>query len=271
MRRVLVIGSAIAALALLLSGSAAAASHVGKGTPKSGLAAYGYHLFGEYCLGCHGGNAAGRENEPPYATGAGPLRIQAQQGGIAPSLHGVGALAADFYLRTGYMPLAHVGLQPRRTNTLILSDGQIRALTAYIATFGGPPIPKPQPWRGNVSEGMQLFTDHCAGCHQVVAQGGYVTDALPPPLVVGGVTATEIAEAVRIGPYVMPKFTYKDISERQLDSIVRYVLYAQHPYHPGGWGLNYLGPLPEGLVTWFLAIPALLVACMFVGRRLRKS
>lgn len=268
MRRSLVIGSLLAALALLLSGSAGA-SNIGKGTPKSGLAAYGYHLYGEFCLGCHGGNAAGRQNEPHYATGAGPLRMQEQQGGIAPSLHGVGALAADFYLETGYMPLPHIGEQPRRRRVLFLSQPQIRALVAYVASFGGPPIPKPQPQLGNLSEGMQLFTARCAGCHQVVAQGGYVTGALPPPLVIGGVTATQIAEAIRIGPYVMPTFTYKDISERQLDSIVRYVLYAQHPDHPGGWGLNFLGPLPEGLVTWFLAIPALLLACMFVGRRLK--
>ena len=26
---------------------------------------------------------------------------------------------------------------------------------------------------GDVAEGKQLFTDNCAGCHQVVAQGGY--------------------------------------------------------------------------------------------------
>ena len=45
-----------------------------------------------------------------------------------------------------------------------------------------PPIPTPHPERGNLSQGMQLFTDHCAGCHQIVAEGGYVTGAVPPPL-----------------------------------------------------------------------------------------
>jgi len=247
---------------LLSAGAARAAS----GTPKDPLAAFGYHLYGQYCLGCHGGNAAGRYHQPSSATGAGPGRAQRQQGGVGPSLHGVGALAADFYLRTGYMPLRRIGLQPRRER-VFLSDHQINALVAYVATFGGPPIPTPRPGLGNVSQGLALFTEHCAGCHQVMAQGGYVTGALPPALVQA--TPRQVAEAVRIGPYVMPKFSRSSISDRQLDSIVRYVEYTKHPVRPGGWGLGYIGPVPEGLVTWFLAIPALLGLCLLLGRRLR--
>jgi ubiquinol-cytochrome c reductase cytochrome c subunit len=236
MRAVLAV---IVTVPFLAAGSAAA------GTPKSPLAAYGYHLYGGYCLKCH-------------STGA------------APSLRGVGALAADFYLRTGYMPLRRLGLQPQRPSHALLGDHQIRALVAYIATLGGPPIPKPKPWLGSVSKGLHLFTEHCAGCHQVVAQGGYVTGALPPPLT-QGTTPLEVAEAVRIGPYVMPKFSPSAISDRQLDSIVRYVEYANRPYHPGGWGLDFLGPVPEGLVTWFVAIPLLLGLCLLIGKRYSSS
>jgi ubiquinol-cytochrome c reductase cytochrome c subunit len=254
---------AVAAAALLASGPAAA----GSGTPKDPLAAYGYHLYGQYCLACHGPNAAGRYEEPSSATGAGPGRAQGQQGGIGPSLHGVGALAADFYLRTGYMPLRRIGLQPRHRR-VFLSDRQIEALVAYIATFGGPPIPAPRPGLGSLSQGQALFTEHCAGCHQVVAQGGYVTGAVPPALVLA--TPRQVAQAVRIGPYVMPKFSKRALSDRQLDSIIRYVEYAKSPSRPGGWGLGYVGPVSEGLVTWFLAIPALIALCLLLGRRLRS-
>jgi ubiquinol-cytochrome c reductase cytochrome c subunit len=255
--------TAAAAAALLVSGSAAAAP----GTPKDPLAAYGYHLYGQYCVACHGPNAAGRYREPSSASGAGPGRAQGQQGGIGPSLQGVGALAADFYLRTGYMPLRHIGLQPRRRR-VFLSEHQIRALVAYVASFGGPPIPTPRPDLGNLSQGQALFAEHCAGCHQVMAQGGYVTGAVPPALVLA--TPRQVAQAVRIGPYVMPKFSTRSISNRQLDSIVRYVEFTKSPTRPGGWGLGYIGPVPEGLVTWFLAIPALLVLCLLLGRRLRS-
>jgi ubiquinol-cytochrome c reductase cytochrome c subunit len=261
MRAVLTL-SVIAVAGLLAAGRAGAAS----GTPKDPLAAYGYHLYGQYCLGCHGPNAAGRYKEPSSATGAGPGREQGQQGGIGPSLHGVGALAADFYLRTGYMPLRRIGLQPRRQR-VFLSNHEIDALVAYVATFGGPPIPTPKPQLGNVSQGLAVFTEHCAGCHQVMAQGGYVTGALPPDLMQA--TPRQVAEAVRIGPYVMPKFSQRSISDRQLDSIVRYVEYTKRPVRPGGWGLGYIGPVPEGLVTWFLAIPALIGLCLLLGRRLR--
>jgi ubiquinol-cytochrome c reductase cytochrome c subunit len=259
--------TAIIAAALLLAPGSAGAAAPPTGTPTQPLAAYGYHLYGEYCLSCHGPNAGGRLDEPPSATGAGPGRAQGQQAGIGPSLHGVGALAADFYLRTGYMPLRRVGLQPRRAPVL-LSEHQIRALVAYIATFGGPPIPKPKPALGSLSQGQSLFTEHCAGCHQVLAQGGYVTGAVPPSLVEA--TPVQVAQAVRIGPYVMPRFSSRAISDRQLDSIVRYVEYTKDPARPGGWGLGFLGPVPEGLVTWFLAIPALIVLCLLLGRRLSR-
>jgi quinol---cytochrome-c reductase cytochrome c subunit len=238
---------AVLTLAVIAVASLLAAGSAGAGTPKDSQAAYGFHLYGQYCLRCHGANAAGKA-------------------GVAPSLHGVGALAADFYLRTGYMPLRHLGLQPSRQRVL-LGDQQIKALVAYVATFGGPPIPTPRPGLGSVSKGLALFTEHCAGCHQVVAQGGYVTGAVPPPLTEA--TPRQVAQAVRIGPYVMPRFSQRAITDRQLDSIVRYVEFAKAPARPGGWGLGFLGPVPEGLVTWFLAIPALIALCLLLGRRFR--
>jgi ubiquinol-cytochrome c reductase cytochrome c subunit len=262
MRAVLTI-SVLGAAGLLAAGPAVAA-----GTPKDPLAAYGYHLYGQYCLGCHGGNAAGRYDVPASATGAGPGREQGQQAGIGPSLRGVGAIAADFYLRTGYMPLIHLGLQPRRKR-VFFGEHQIKALVAYIASFGGPPIPTPHPGRGNLSRGQALFTEHCAGCHQVVAQGGYLKGGLPPALVLA--TPRQVAEAVRIGPYVMPKFSRRAISDRELDSIVRFVEYTKDPARPGGWGLGFLGPVPEGLVTWFLAMPLLIGLCLLLGRRFRRA
>ena len=62
-------------------------------------AANGQQLYGRYCLQCHGPLGVGQR--PPSRT-------------IGPSLRGVGALAADFYLSTGYMPLKRNGIQPRR-------------------------------------------------------------------------------------------------------------------------------------------------------------
>ena len=224
----------------------------------------GEHLYGRYCVSCHGPNGEGATGQK---TGGSAGRNQAVFTGAGPSLRGVGALSADFYLSTGYMPLKRTGIQPRR-GRLLLGPQQIANLTAYVASLGGgPAVPQPQPERGNLSEGLHLFTDHCAGCHQVVARGGYVTHALPPGL--GDPTPTQIAEAVRVGPYVMPAFSEKAITRAELDSIVKYVLYARHPDDRGGWSLGDIGPIPEGLTTWFLAMSVLLAVCIVLGKRLR--
>lgn len=219
--------------------------------PCVAAASNGKQLYGRYCLQCHGPDGAGQLPPSPK---------------IGPSLRGVGALAADFYLRTGYMPLKRNGIQPRRSR-LLLSDAQITKLVAYVASLGrGPGVPTPHPERGHISQGQQLFADNCAGCHQIVARGGYVTHAVPPPL--GDATARQIAEAVRIGPYVMPRFSPAQLSNAQLDSLVAYVRWTQHPDNRGGWSIGRIGPVPEGLVTWFFGAAVLVVACMLIGRRL---
>ena len=223
---------------------------------QSNQVAHGKELFGRYCLSCHGANGAGIQ---PPGTGK----------GYGPSLQGVGALAADFYLRTGYMPLRRVPEQPRRSR-LLLSPGDIDALVAYVASLAsGPAVPDPHPEQGSLAEGQKLFTDHCSGCHQVVAAGGYLTGAVAPSL--DHATARQVAEAVRIGPYVMPRFTEKDLSPHQVDSLVRYIEYAKHPDDRGGWAIGRVGPVPEGLVTWLLGASTLVGVCIVIGKRLSRG
>ncbi len=96
-----------------------------------------------------------------------------------------------------------------------------------------------------------------------------MTGALVPPLQT--LTSRQIAEAVRIGPYLMPRFSRTQISDADLNSIIKYVQWTNHPNNHGGWGIGNIGPIPEGLVTWWIAIPLLLIACLFVGRRIRRS
>lgn len=217
--------------------------------PGASLKAWGAALYAGNCSACHGSNAVGVKDR-------------------GPSLRGVGARAADFYLRTGYMPLHSPGEQPHRS-TQLLAPAEVEAIVAYIASFGGPAIPKPQPERGSVADGLQLFTQHCAGCHQVVAEGGYVKGAVVPAL--GQATATQIAQAVRIGPYLMPRFSKQAISDRQLDSIIAYVRYARHPDDAGGWSLGHIGPVPEGLVAWLIAGVVLVGLCVVIGERFRRE
>jgi ubiquinol-cytochrome c reductase cytochrome c subunit len=263
-RRLLLHLGLVAAALLALAATATART----GPPSDPLAAQGFRLYGEYCVACHGANGQGQAPPEAGTVGFGPYRAEAEQQGIGPSLQGVGALAADFELSTGYMPLEHVGQEPRRREPRPLDDGQIRALTAYVASLGsGPAIPQPDPASGNLSEGQQLFAQHCAGCHQIAVQGGYVTGAVAWPLTKA--TPTQIAEAVRIGPYVMPRFPPSQISDAQLNSIIRYVEYAKHPQNLGGWSIGNIGPIPEGLIAWFLGGTILVITCIVIGTRLK--
>jgi ubiquinol-cytochrome c reductase cytochrome c subunit len=221
----------------------------------------GEQLYAGNCSACHGIDARGQLT--PRKTTEG-LR------GQGPSLRGVGARSVDFYLRTGYMPISEPDEQPERRRPLF-DDREIRALVDYVSSLPppGPPIPEPRPERGNMAEGYELFREHCAGCHQIAAQGGVTTGARVPPLQES--TPVQIAQSVRIGPYLMPKFSERDISDEELDSLIAYAeLAAKEPADEGGWGIGNLGPVPEGMVTWFFAVVVFVLICLMFGRRRRE-
>lgn len=206
----------------------------------------GRRLFVQGCSSCHGFNAEGVK-------------------GSGPSLIGVGEAAADFYLRTGRMPLDQPGDEPVRGPSPY-TDAQVRALTEYVGSLGGPPIPAVHPEDGDLAEGQKLFTEHCAGCHQIAGQGGMLPGAVVPDL--NSASATDVAEAVRVGPYVMPSFSH--LSQSEVDDIARYVEYTHDPEDKGGWGIGHIGPIPEGMVAWLLAGVALLLTIRLIGERTKQ-
>jgi ubiquinol-cytochrome c reductase cytochrome c subunit len=209
------------------------------------LLAEGYNLYQNGCSSCHG---IGLNGMP----------------GVAPSLKGVGAGPVDFYLSTGRMPLESPHQEPERSAPLY-NRTQIDALVGYVSTFGGPAAPTANPAAGDLALGLHQFTQNCAGCHQVVGRGGLTLGAVVPNL--QQATPLQIAEAVRMGPYLMPHFDSRQINQHQLDSIARYVLWTRHPDDAGGWGISNIGPIPEGMVAWFVALAALVIVARLIGER----
>jgi ubiquinol-cytochrome c reductase cytochrome c subunit len=183
---------------------------------------------------------------------------------MGPTLRGVGALAADFYLRTGRMPLAEPRDAPVRS-PVELSDAAIADLVAYVGSLGGPPVPAVRPDRSALSRGRELFTTNCAGCHQVVARGGILTGGIAPPL--QQASPTQVAEAVRLGPYLMPRFSERQLTASDVDAIAAYVELTKRPPNRGGWGIGDIGPIPEGMVAWLIGLAALLLVARLVGER----
>jgi len=211
--------------------------------PRAALLAEGRRLFAAGCSSCHGDDARG-------IAGAGP------------SLRGAGAAAADFYLRTGRMPLDAPDDEPRRKESPY-SERQIDALVAYVGSFGGPPVPAVRTSRGSLALGFRLFQENCAGCHQVVARGGITTGAWIPGL--QQASPVDVAEALAIGPYVMPRFTR--LTPVEVAALARYVTWTRQPDDPGGWGIGHIGPVPEGMVAWLLAGAALILTIRLIGER----
>jgi len=213
---------------------------------SAGLRALGYTLYQGSCASCHG------------------IALQGTPG-VAPSLRGVGPGPVDFYLSTGRMPLDQPRAEPMRGAPLF-NPSQIDALIAYISSFGGPAAARTDPAKGDLAYGFHQFTLNCAGCHQIVARGGITVDAQIPDL--QQATPQEIAEAVRMGPYLMPHFDAAQIDQHALDSIVRYVLSTRHPVDAGGWGIYNIGPIPEGMVAWFVGLAALVIVARLIGERM---
>jgi ubiquinol-cytochrome c reductase cytochrome c subunit len=240
------VGAAILELATASSGQVATTPAATQSTADPALVARGRRLYVEGCSSCHGMDAKGVDSQ-------------------GPSLVGAGAASADFYLRTGRMPLAQPGHQPQRAQAAY-PDDQIEALDAYVGSLGGPGIPVIDPALGSIQRGTELFGSNCAGCHSITGEGGAVVGGFAPEL--HKASPTEVAEAVRVGPYLMPSFDRNQISDQDLNSIARYVDEAvQQPDDRGGWGIGHIGPVPEGLIAWVVAAAALLLVARLVGER----
>lgn len=210
----------------------------------------GQALFEDSCVSCHGDGARG-------------------VAGRGPSLLGVGAGAVDFYLSTGRMPLSDPDVEPPRTEP-VFGAAQRRALQDYITGLepGGEPIPDVDPARGDVARGRRLFAEDCSGCHQILGKGGVDPEIVAPAL--DDSTPVQVAEAIRIGPYLMPRFGERSLDDHDVDSIARYVTeVVQRPPDRGGWGIGNIGPIPEGLVAWLLAGGVLLSVARLIGERHR--
>ncbi len=214
------------------------------------LVAQGTSLYENSCASCHGTLLQGIPRN-------------------GPSLIGVGPGPVDFYLSSGRMPLDNPTDQPQR-NPPLYTRHQMNALIAFITKVGGgPAAPAADPARGGLAVGFHVFTANCAGCHQSVARGGLVVGAVAPSL--QQATARQVAEAVRMGPYLMPHFDAKQVNQYQLDSLAKYVLWTRQPSNYGGWGIYNIGPIPEGMAAWFIGLLALVLVARLIGERMETE
>jgi ubiquinol-cytochrome c reductase cytochrome c subunit len=205
------------------------------------------------CAICHGADAHGTNR--------------------GPTLVGVGRASLDYYLTTGRMPITDPNQflgnpnQEIKRHAPYYSPPTITALEDYIQSLtgpGGPPIPNMDSL-ANRAAGGEVFRLQCAACHAWAGDGGALLHREAPEL--HDATATQIGEAVRVGPGLMPAFGHAAIDDRQLDQLAAYVRYLAHPADRGGNPLWHLGPFAEGFIAWAIGMTFLLLTIRWIGER----
>jgi len=204
----------------------------------------GRELYRTGCMSCHGTDG---------------------RGGRAPDIREAGAAGAHFYLTSGRMPAPDLEGQAVRKEPTYTPE-QIEALVAYVATLGdGPAIPDIDPAGADLARGGELYRLNCAACHHAAGAGGalsygYNAPALQPA------TPVQIAEASRIGPGEMPVFGPDQLSDDEVEALVRYVRLLQEGEDRGGFSLGRVGPIPEGFVAIAVGLGATSLGAFWIGR-----
>lgn len=205
----------------------------------------GEKLFQANCATCHGLNLEGTDN--------------------GPSLNGVGALAVEFQVSTGRMPMQMQGPQADQ-KPVQFTDEQIQSMAQYVESVApGPAYPSERvlDGEGDVSHGAELFRINCAMCHNVAAAGGALTQGKFAPDIMD-TSALNIYAAMVTGPQNMPVFNNMNLTEDDKRDIISALLYQQEMQAPGGFTLGSLGPVSEGLFIWIFGIGGLIAVAVWI-------
>ena len=217
-------------------------------TPSQGLPGspeeVGRHVYLRDCAWCHGDSGGGSER--------------------APSLKTDGPADADFWLRTGRMPLKSADAKVK-PGAPAYDSKTLDALVSYVGSLGtGEPIPEIAP--GSKQIGESLFISNCAPCHSSSGTGMILPDGTWAPTLFS-TPREQVAEAIRIGPGQMPRFSDKDIDEEELNALVSYVDDLGPKQVIGGHPLDQLGPIAEGIFFFLLPLPLLVVVIRLLGKK----
>jgi quinol---cytochrome-c reductase cytochrome c subunit len=194
-------------------------------------------LYALRCASCHGAAGQGSRWGPPLA--------------------GVAEVRIHFMLDTGRMPASVPYVEGPHVRPAF-TPAQIDRLADYVAVSIARTHDRALPavGLGNVRRGRDLFAANCQSCHGVGGNGeavGYGYQRVAPSL--RRASAFQIAEAVRAGPGVMPRFGSAVLSDRDVSDIARYVRDVEsHDFGPGGITLSLVGAAAEGLVAWVFGL-----------------
>jgi ubiquinol-cytochrome c reductase cytochrome c subunit len=198
----------------------------------------GGRVFAENCSGCHGPRGEGYVGPPLAPAGFSSLvSSMVEQGGI------------------NMPPFGDV-----------LSEQDIDAVAQYVSQE----LADPASHQAQTPQGGDLFRLYCSGCHSSTGSGGAMPVGRNAPNI-REYPPGEALAAMILGRGQMPALAGNTFDVRQQTSIALYVqVLAPHPPSPGGDGIGYLGPVPEGAVGG-VALFLLILIAVWLAWRSRKA
>ena len=210
-------------------------------------------LYANQCATCHGSDGRGRT-----IPGTDEL---------APPLVGnpdVTVPYVDLTIRVGRMPPPENDPFDNRHRQVVIGDEERELLVAYLADQFDLEGEVPEPPEGDAVTGRQVYAANCAQCHGSTGAGGVAGAGAWTPSVVGS-DATAIAEAIRVGPFEMPRFGEEQISEEELGDVAAFLdEVASEEGTP--LGLVEINPVYASGFAFFFALIILVSAMWIAGR-----
>lgn len=205
----------------------------------------GADIFAANCSGCHGVAGQGGVAVPTLPFPPPPLAAAGFASLVAPMVKQGGIQMPSFARQ--------------------LTDAQIQLVAQYVSQE----IADPAARTANASDGGQIFRLYCAGCHSTTGRGGAMARGRNAPDI-AQYPAAEALAAMILGRGNMPVFAGHALDVRQQTSVGLYVDVLVHAPSPGGTGLGYLGPVPEGAVGAG-ALLILIFIAVWLAWKSRKS
>jgi ubiquinol-cytochrome c reductase cytochrome c subunit len=210
-------------------------------------------IFANQCATCHGSDGRGR-TIPGTDT-------------MAPALAGnpdVTVPYVDLTIRVGRMPPPDAKPFDNRARHVLYDDAQRQALVSYIAEQFGLEGEIPQPAAGDASTGREVYAANCAQCHGSAGAGGVAgAGAWTPPVVDRGPVA--VAEAIRVGPFEMPRFGPEQITDEQIGDVAAF-LQVVADEEGTALGMVEVNPVYASGLAFILALIVLVSALWIAGR-----
>ena len=210
-------------------------------------------IYANNCATCHGSDGRGRTI--PGTDDA------------APALAGnpeVTVPYLDLTVRVGRMPPPQNEPFDNRERHVVVNNEERAALVTYLADQFDLEGEVPDPPEGDAANGRAVYAANCAQCHGSTGAGGVAgAGAWTPPVVDRDPVA--IHEAIRVGPFEMPRFGEDQITDQEIGDIAAFTKFVSEEQGTP-LGLIELNPVYASGFALIFALIVLVSALWIAGR-----